>query len=97
VITTPSISTMFEDFALMTMGAWLPITLMALSEQHDIDLVVGSSSRDLEICEMDESRVAVRHTSQLAGSVDIHEVWMFVLVGDEWIQRHYRVRAMEYL
>ena len=101
MITTPSLITIFEDFALMTMGAWFPTTVASLSSDHDISLMISDSSRDLQICEMDDTHVAVRHTFQLAGSVDIHEMWMFVLIGEgddmSWINRHYRVRAMEYL
>ena len=99
---------LFEYFAILTMASWSPITAEELREHHNIELsALNDTTHDLAVAHVSDQMLAVRYTWTLAGSVVLTDVHVFVFASAEdqnrpdsqssYIERHYRVRADEYV
>lgn len=95
------VSKFFEDVALLTMVEWKSVSRDELRDEHSITFSdLNSTATDFAIAEIGENITAVRYSWTLAGSVQLIDVHVFVYPVDEKlpaIQRHYRVRATEWI
>lgn len=99
--TNVPVSKFFEDMALLTMAEWQSVSQQELMSEYTIELhSLHPTATDLAAASLGENASAVRYSWTLAGSVKLIDVHVFIFPeGDESvvIQRHYRVRATEWI